>query len=161
MSEDSKQETPQETAHARKEAPPLRTPSHGVGKLYSGGVPGNKGGGRPRSKVREAATLAFDERIDVLSAIADDVDAKDGDRVRAVDVLGRHAGISKEEVIPRELVRLLATDVQTVVRGSDFELKLVGERTSGEGDASDADVLLSRVYERWAMTLGAYRAGDI
>ena len=161
MSEDPIQETPQETAHARNGTPPLRTPSHGVGKLYAGGVPGNKGGGRPRSKVREAATLAYDERIEVLSAIADDEGSRPGDRIRAIDVLGKHAGISKEEAIPTELVRLLATDVQTVVRSSAFELKLVGERTSDEGDAPDPDVLLSRVYERWAMTLGAYRAGDI
>ena len=161
MSEDPMQETPQETAHARNGTPPLRTPSHGVGKLYAGGVPGNKGVGRPRSKVREAASLAFDERIEVLSAIADDVEAKDGDRVRAVDVLGRHAGIAKDEVIPSELVKLLATDVQAVVRSSAFELKLVTERAADEVGERATDVLLNRVYQRWAMTLGAYRAGDV
>lgn len=52
----------------------------------------------------------------------------------------------------------LATDVQTVVRSSDFELELVGEPASDDGDAG---VLLARVYGRWAMTLGAFRVGDL
>ena len=156
MSEDSDSKTAATTpAHNI----PLIPQKHG-GALLAGGVPGNRGG-RPRSAVREAATLAFDERIDVLSTIADDVDAKDGDRVRAIDVLGRHAGIAKDEVIPRELVRLLATDVQAVARSDDFAVELVGERATEEVGERDTDVLLSRVYERWAMTLGAYRAGDI
>ena len=134
---------------------------HG-GALLPGGVVGHKGGGgRPRSLVREAALLAFDERIEVLGAIADDEGAKAGDRVRAIDVLGRHAGLAKDEIVPRELIRLLAEDVQAVVRSGDFAIGFSGERTHDEQDTDDAGVFLARAYERWAMTLGAYRAGDI
>ena len=79
----------------------------------------------------------------------------------AVDVLGKHAGLAKDEVIPSELIKLLATDVQSVVRGPDFALQRLDEKTSDDGDDSDEDVLLGRIYARWAMTLGAYRAGDM
>lgn len=131
------------------------------GALLRGGNYGNRGGGRPRSVVRAASQLAYEERIPVLALIADDPRSKDGDRIRAVDALGKHAGVSKEEAIPRELVRLLATDVQAVVRSPDFNVEVVGDMTAEEEALSVEDVLLGRVYARWAMTLGAYRAGDI
>lgn len=137
----------------------LVSQKHG-GALRTGGKPGNNGG-RPRSAVRAASQLAFEQRIPVLESIADNAKAKDGDRIRAVDALGKHAGISKEEAIPRELVRLLAIDVQAVARSPDFKLELVGDRAAEEEESSVDDVFLSRVYHRWAMTLGAYRAGDI
>ncbi len=138
---------------------PLIPQKHG-GALLAGGVPGNRGG-RPRSVVREAASLAFDERIPALAAIADDASAKDSDRIRAIDTLGRHGGIAKDEVIPSELVKRLATDVQTVVRSSGFAVELTGECATDEVGERATDVLLNRVYERWAMTLGGYRAGDV
>jgi hypothetical protein len=131
------------------------------GALLRGGNWGNRGGGRPRSAVREASKLAYDERIKVLAQIADSVKNKPGDRIRAIDTLGKHAGISKEEAIPRELVKLLAVDVQAVARSADFKIEVVGELTADEEDVGVADVFLSRVYAKWAMTLGAYRAGDI
>ena len=136
----------------------MRTPSHGYGQLQVGGTPGNKGGGRPRSAVRDAALLAFDERIPVLEEIADDKKAKPADRIRAVDALGKHGGAAKEEAIPSELVRLLAEDVQAVARSTDFVTEFAGERKHEEEEADAPDLFLSRVYDRWLMTLGAFRA---
>lgn len=70
------------------------------GRLRSGGKPGNKGGpGRPKDKVREACALAFEQRIPVLKKIADakipDVSVKD--RLSAIDLLGKYAGLQKIE----------------------------------------------------------------
>ena len=146
---------------ARNRHPKKVRQEHG-GALLTRGVPGNKGGpGRPRSAIRDLSALAFEQRIPVLEEIADDKKARDGDRIRAVDALGKHGGVAKEEAIPSELVRLLAEDVQAVVRSGDFEIVFIGERTHDEQEADDAGVFLARAYGRWAMTLGAYRAGDI
>lgn len=146
---------------AAGEKPEKIAQDHG-GSLYVGGVVGNKGGhGATRSKVRDASLLAFEERIYVLEEIADDPRSKDTDRIRAVDSLGKHGGVSAQDVVPRELVRLLALDVQAVVRSGDFDIEFTGEHTSEEADSDDEDVFLSRFYNRWAMTLGAFRAGDI
>ena len=125
---------------------PLIPQKHG-GALLSRGVPGNRGG-RPTSAVRAAAALAVDQRIPVLEAIADDPEGRPADRVRAVDLLGRLGGVAKDEPIPNELVRLLAMDVGAVARSADF------------GGTDDAEGFLSHVYDRWAVTLGAFRAGD-
>ena len=81
-------------------------------------------------------------------AIADDPEGRPADRVRAVDLLGRLGGVAKDEPIPNELVRLLAMDVGAVARSADF------------GGTDDAEGFLSHVYDRWAVTLGAFRAGD-
>lgn len=55
---------------AKKSAPPKRKPAHGKGKLYTGGVPGNKGGGRPpdefKAKMRELAS--HDEVLEYLAS---------------------------------------------------------------------------------------------
>ena len=81
----------------------------------------------------------------MLEAIADDPEGRPADRVRAVDLLGRLGGVAKDEPIPNELVRLLAMDVGAVARSADF------------GGTDDAEGFLSHVYDRWAVTLGAFR----
>lgn len=54
----------------RSNLPAKQAPSHGHGKLYRGGVPGNKGGGRRPSEIRglfrEDALLAREHIIAVL-----------------------------------------------------------------------------------------------
>ena len=66
----------------------LVVPEHGRGALRTGGTPGNRGGsGRPPSAIREAARLAFSERLHVLTDIADDDETRPIDRIRAIDLL--------------------------------------------------------------------------
>ncbi len=105
---------------------------HG-GALLPGGVHGHKGGrGKPRSKVRQAAALAFEERLPILSEIADGrgyVDLTErcpkcghegekltanaikaaipspSDRTRALDVLGKYGGVDKLELTDEEQPR--------------------------------------------------------
>lgn len=87
MTSSAANKTPQQT--------PMVVPSHGRGKLRVGGT--NKGGtGRPPSAVRKACTLAFDQRIKVLTQIADGAE-KDADRIKAIDVLGKYGLGTKEE----------------------------------------------------------------
>ena len=75
--------------------PRLVEQEHG-GALLPGGVNGHKGaGGRPPSAIREAARLAFSERLEVLTDIADDTEAKTIDRIRAIDLLGKYGGVDK------------------------------------------------------------------
>jgi hypothetical protein len=150
-----------------------RKPSHGNGMLNVGGTPGNKGNvnaiGAPRSEIRKASALAFAERIPRLAEIADgkgftviekcpecgyegeDVTPDDapipsiGEQVRAIDVLGKHGGISKESPIDPELVMALSLAVEAEL--PDIEGVPMGPVTE-------------RIYERWAVTLGRYAAGD-
>ena len=70
-----------------------------------------------------------------------------------------HGGIGHEDRIDRELIRRLAEDVQAVIRSGQFTVEYVGELE--EGVPGPEDELLQQVYERWAMTLGAYEAGDL
>ena len=78
----------------------MRQP-HG-GAIKRGGNRGNKGGGRPPDKIRESARLSFAERLTVLEAIADDEDARDSDRIKAVDTLGKYGGVEKLALTPDE-----------------------------------------------------------
>lgn len=84
---------------------------HG-GALLPGGKKGNKGGkggGRPPSVIRDICRESFASRIKFLERVADgkvkqEISTREGivkigasvaDRVRAVDTLGRYAGIEK------------------------------------------------------------------
>jgi hypothetical protein len=56
-----------------------------------GGVPGHRGGsGRPPSLIRERCRGAFARRVKVLEEIADDPTVPTRDRIRAIDLLGKH-----------------------------------------------------------------------
>jgi hypothetical protein len=82
------------------------------------GNPGNRGGkkgrsGRPSNVIREACAKAFDQRIKILKRIADGeaiqrvrvgdneaemvVSADVPDRIKAIDLLGKYAGLQKIE----------------------------------------------------------------
>lgn len=130
--------TPPETPTAQ-----MQKPSHGNGMLKVGN-PGNAGGpGRPRSEIRKAAALAFDRRIPVLEAIADSPKAKDADKTGAIRLMMQAGGIGREPSIDRELIRELA-------EGLESELP----------DVEGMEAVKQRIYERWAVTLGRYAAGE-
>ena len=77
-------------------------PGANGGTLLAGGMPGNKGGGRPPSAIRERCRGSFAERIPILEEIADDVDLRPQDRVKAIDVLAKYGGVDKLALTPDE-----------------------------------------------------------
>lgn len=80
-------ETPSETS-SRVPAIAQRPGKNG-GRLRSGN-PGNAGGGRPPYQIRRSCREDFDELRAKLVTIARSRKAKDADRIRAIDVLGRY-----------------------------------------------------------------------
>ena len=82
---------------------PRKNPRNGVGNNADliPGNPGNSGGkpgrsGRLPSKIREAARLAFAERLEVLTDIADGKkDERAADRIAAMKVLADTGGVDK------------------------------------------------------------------
>src|SRR2546427_8351809 len=86
------------------ELPALVPQAHG-GAVYSGGVPGHRGGsGRPPSALRERLRGSFEDRITVLEEIADDDEADPQDRIRAIDTLAKY-GIGTLREVSVEHVR--------------------------------------------------------
>lgn len=135
---------------AEGEKPPLVKQPHG-GALYAGGVPGNRGGGRPPSAVRQLARLEFEKRIPTLAKLADDKAQKTRDRIRAVDVLGKYGlgqarGLDEEEF--EEVVLRMAEAVQLRTRASSLP-------------SSEADAFLEAVLSDWKEIIRAYRAGTL
>ncbi len=55
-----------------------------------GPKPGAPNAGRPPSVIRERCRGSFEDRIAVLEEIADDARANAGDRIRALDLLGKY-----------------------------------------------------------------------
>jgi hypothetical protein len=86
-------------------------PQHHGGAVYSGGVPGHRGGpGRPPSALRERLRGSFEQRIAVLEAIADDEGAEPQDRIRAIDTLAKYGiGTLREVSVERVRDRLRQT----------------------------------------------------
>ena len=83
--------------------PRLVEQDHG-GALLSGGIKGHNGGtGRPPSAIRELCRGSFAERLEVLTDIADDTEAKTIDRIRAIDLLGKYGGVDKLALTADEL----------------------------------------------------------
>lgn len=68
----------------------LRGPGRGPAK-------GAPNAGRPPSEVKKALLRSFDELAPELARIARD-GASEGDRIRAIDVLGKYAGLQSIEV---------------------------------------------------------------
>jgi hypothetical protein len=67
---------------------PVTVPGPRGGMLRQGN-PGNKGGGRTPSEIRASARRRFDKLMPHLSKIARKETAKDSDKIRAIEVLGR------------------------------------------------------------------------
>ena len=86
---------------------------HG-GALLSGGVPGNNGGGRPRSVLRQRLRGSFEDRIPVLEEIADDPNADCQDRIRALDVLAKYGIGTVRELSVDEVRERLRNTVEII-----------------------------------------------
>ena len=99
------------------------------------GNPGNRGGpGRPPSALRERLRGSLDERVAILEQIADNPDASDRDRIKAVDVMARYGlGTLRELSVEDVRERLRAT------------LELLKQ----ELHEDDADRLIARLRGIW------------
>ena len=74
---------------------PMREGRNG-GKLRVGGT--NKGGsGRPPAAIRQRCADSFDRHIATAEAILASEHASHADKIRALDVLGKYAGLQKIE----------------------------------------------------------------
>lgn len=71
-------------------------PGRNGGRLRRGN-PGNKGGRGMPSKVREACLRSFAARVKILRKIADDTESSQRDRLAAMELLGKYAGLQKIE----------------------------------------------------------------
>lgn len=58
--------------------------------LLAGGVPGNRGGGRPPSAIRATARMSFDDLLPALVDIVKKKGTKNVDKIRGIDVLGKY-----------------------------------------------------------------------
>ena len=120
--------------NGKTNGPRLVEQKHG-GALNTGGTPGHKGaGGRPPSAVREAARLAFSERLEVLTAIADDEEERASDRLKAIDLLGKYGGVDSialttdeqpEQTVTPEHVADMWARLQRIKSVSELEKMLV------------------------------------
>lgn len=106
---------------ASESAKPALVPQPGgKGALYAGGVPGNRGGGRPPDKVRRKAQRGFKRHISTLERIAgalteDGISiegVKASDVVKAIDVMGKYGLGSKKPAPSLDAMRALAGVVQ-------------------------------------------------
>jgi len=114
-------------------------PGRNGGTLKTGN-PGNRGGpGRPRSAIRAAALRAFDERLPLLTAIADNDGQRAADRLKALALLARYGGLAQQDSLPDDLLRALAADVRAEV---------------ADGDT------LRRIHGHWVSTLGEHIANN-
>ena len=78
------------------------------------GNPGSWSGGRPPSKVRELCRQKFEERIPVLTAIADNELEASAERIRAIDALGRYGVGSVREVSVDDVRTRLARMLEVI-----------------------------------------------
>ena len=117
---------------------------HG-GALNSGGTPGNKGGRSYPLKAKAASALAYEERIPALASIADDDAERATDRIKAIDILGKHGGVGDKVGYDRVLVDRLGATTANVLHRECPEL------------ASD---LLAKLSPAWRHELGAHTHGE-
>ena len=90
---------------AAKTAVALRTQHHG-GAILAGGQPGNRGGpGRPPSAIRLRCLESFESRIVVAEEIADNRDERPRDRLAALELLARYAGLASHSFDPEAALR--------------------------------------------------------
>lgn len=82
-----------ETADETPEERPAKVLQLHGGALLRGGVRGNKGGGRPPAEIRLRCAGLFDEHIDKAVGILRKKDASNGDKLKALDLLGKYGGL--------------------------------------------------------------------
>lgn len=100
---------------------PAKTPAvvqQAHGGALQVGNPGNAGGsGRPSSALRERLRGSLERRVQVLEEIADDPEADDADRIRAIDVLAKY-GLGTLRELSVEDVRDRLRQTINIIRGS-------------------------------------------
>lgn len=81
---------PNRKSAGKSAAPKLVEQPHG-GKLWSGGVPGNPGGRRPPSALRQRLAGSFEQRVPILEQFADGnvKEASASDRLRAIELMAK------------------------------------------------------------------------
>ena len=80
------------------------------------GNPGNKGGtGRPKSVIREKCAGSFEQRIKVAEEILDDPSSTNADKIRALDLLGKYAGLQQTDITTNDqAVKPVVLDVSNL-----------------------------------------------
>lgn len=132
---------------AEGEKPPLIPQKHG-GALYAGGVPGNRGGGRPPSAVRRLARLEFEKRIPTLAKLADDDEERTRDRIRAIDVLGKY-GLGQARGLDEEEFEAVVLELAGAVQ----------RRLLAALPPAQADEMLAQLFDDWKEIIRARRTG--
>jgi hypothetical protein len=108
---------------------------HGGALLPGAGGGPQPGAGRPPSKIREAARLAFAERLDVLTGITDGKEERSADRIAAMKVLADTGGVDKialtveeqpEQEMTPERIAGLFEQIQRIKTVRQLERLLVG-----------------------------------
>ena len=111
----------------KKDGPVLVPQPHG-GALLTGGQKGQTPGpGRPPSEIRRTLRKRFDEQIPILLEIAKNPEAKETDRIRAIDLLAKY-GLGEEKGWSHDLVAALVRELADTIERhvSDKEtLKLI------------------------------------
>lgn len=147
-----KQTKQKQTKRTRTEAagpkPELIPQEHG-GALYAGGVPGNRGGGRPPSAVRRLARAEFEKRIPILAEIADSRAERTRDRIRAIDVLGRY-GLGQARGLDEEEFEAVVIELASAVQ----------RRLISALPQTKADEVLAQLFEDWKEILRDRRRAD-
>lgn len=87
--------------------------NRGWNNLIPGGHLGNKGGtGRPKSVIREKCAGSFEQRIKVAEDILDDPNSTNADKIRALDLLGKYAGLQQTDITTNDqAVKPVVVDV--------------------------------------------------
>ena len=110
---------------------------HG-GALLPGGVPGNKGGGRPSNELKGSLREILEKGLPHLEEfVTGEKDARPADQLKAIDIAARH-GLAKE-----------AYDEDLI-----FELW-----DATEAVLPDDPALIQRVKKAWVPMLAAKMAG--
>jgi type I restriction enzyme M protein len=139
---DEAKDSADQTPNDMRALPEKVVPSHGGGRLFSAGVPGNAGGsGAPSSALRARLRGSLAQRVAILEEIADDPTALKSDRIKAVDVLARYGlGAATELTVENVRERLGRTiDVLQQDRAGSAQQKC---------DASDLHVSRIRTATR-------------
>ncbi len=98
---------------------PEKVPQPHGGALYRGGVVGHRGGsGRPPSALRAAIRESLAVRLPIAERIADDENASDSDRLRAVELLCRY-GLSGSDDEHGGPARIVVEYVSTPLPGAE------------------------------------------
>lgn len=105
--------------------PPMRVMPNGS-KLYCGGVPGNKGGGAPKNRVRTLCADGALRAVPIISKILEDVDATRSEKLKAFEIMCKF-GIGELKSIVLEKSNLIEAIADTL---SEFQHANNGNRVS-------------------------------